>query len=164
MWEPKRSSPTTSLGSKELHHHHSVMIEPGKIPRAKIMDQHIIDRYLMRGLLNLAQHRAGEYLLAQATKARIWPTGVDLTNTGHTGGLHNYVPFGMFPFGRTLLLIRDSCGSLHVKIIHAVISCNQDVSADDGKMTVLRESLDVVDRCKLRGRGDLLFRMRKASV
>ena len=34
-------------------------------PRAKVMNQTMIDQYLMYGMLDLAQHRAGEYLLGE---------------------------------------------------------------------------------------------------
>jgi len=56
----------TYLGNKELHRRHSVMIEGGKIPRARLMTQIMIDKYLMRGIIDLIQHQAGEYLYRQA--------------------------------------------------------------------------------------------------
>ena len=39
----------TDLGTNEIHKRHSVMIG-GKMPRAKVMDQTLIDRYLIDGL------------------------------------------------------------------------------------------------------------------
>ena len=44
---------TTELGTPEMHSQHSVMIEGRTLPRAKVMDQALVDEYLMDGLLTL---------------------------------------------------------------------------------------------------------------
>ena len=62
----------SDLGSPEVHQRHAVMIEGGTVPRARVMDQTLIDRYLIDGLLTLQEHQAGEYLLSQAAKAGIF--------------------------------------------------------------------------------------------
>ena len=64
----------TDLGTPEVHKRHAVMVEGGTMPRAKVMDQNLIDRYLMDGLLTLGEHQAGEYVLSQAMKAGILPS------------------------------------------------------------------------------------------
>ena len=138
----------TNLGNRQLHRQHAVMIETGKIPRARVMDQHIIDRYLMRGLLTLNQHKAAEYILLQATRAHIWPTGLDWQKTGSTDGLHNYVPFGVFPLGRTLAVIRRWLGERCSDIVVKVICCNKDIGEEN--LDSLREALDIIDAVKLR--------------
>lgn len=142
-FKPIKSEPSTSLGNRQLHKQHSVMIEGGMIPRAKVMDQHMIDRYLMDGKLNLAQHRAAEILLGQATKAGIWPTGVNLEGSGITG-FRNYVPFGAFPLGRTLVRVKRRYGRLHAFIMMQVVCFDKDVSGDDYQMGCLVESLDLI--------------------
>ena len=43
----------TDLGTNEIYKRHSVMIEGGKVPRAKVMDQTLIDRYLVDGIISL---------------------------------------------------------------------------------------------------------------
>ena len=40
----------SDLGSPEVHQRHAVMIEGGTVPRARVMDQTLIDRYLIDGL------------------------------------------------------------------------------------------------------------------
>jgi len=62
----------TDLGTPEIHKRHSVMVEGGSLPRAKVMEQTVVDRLLMNCLLTLAQHQAGEYLLSQASQAGIF--------------------------------------------------------------------------------------------
>ncbi len=157
-FEPQTTAATTNLGSSELHRAHSVRIEGGTIPRAQVMDQHLIDRYLMHGLLDKAQHRAGEYLLKQASRAGVWPTGVDLSGSGSHDGLHNYVPFGAFPFGRTIVIVKRRYGDFHAYIVREVVCHEYDISHDDYRMDCLREGLDVIDQRRLRGRSLNRFR------
>ena len=45
----------SDLGSPEVHQRHAVMIEGGTVPRARVMDQTLIDRYLIDGLLTLQE-------------------------------------------------------------------------------------------------------------
>ena len=40
----------TDLGTAEIYKRHSVMVEGGRVPRAKVMDQTLIDRYLVDGI------------------------------------------------------------------------------------------------------------------
>jgi hypothetical protein len=149
-----KKQPTTHLGNKELHKRHSVMVETvslgGTIPRAKVMDQMIIDRYLILGLLNLQQHRAGEYLLAQAGRAGIFPTGVNWLGAGGTIP-SSHVPIGMMPFGDTLKLVADEWGDFHAKLVKLVICNNLDVIKSKSKMRCLKEALDCIAKRRMGG-------------
>lgn len=136
------TQPTTYLGNKQLHRKHSVMIEGGNVPRARVMDQHIIDRYLMEGLINLRQHRAAEYLLDQASRAGLWATGVDLSKTRVQVGRPNNVPFRIFPFGRTIAMVRKRFGDFHAYLVKEVVCYDWDVRKDEERMKCLREALD----------------------
>lgn len=137
-----KPTPTTHLGNKQLHKKHSVMIEGGNVPRARVMDQHIFDRYLMKGLIDMHQHRAAEHILQQAATAGMWPTGVDLSAVRVEGRQRNFVPFGAFPLGRTLVAIRKRFGDFHVYVVREVVCYDWDVSHDENLMKVLREGLD----------------------
>ena len=119
----------THLGNSQLHKVKSVMVTGGQIPRAKVMDQTRIDGYLMRGLLNLTQPRAGEVLLGQAAKAGAWPTGVNWGGSG--GGSGNYVPVAGFSFGGTLAAVQDKYGWFHSYVVKEVVIHDWDVSASD---------------------------------
>jgi hypothetical protein len=134
----------THLGTKELHKRHSVMVEGGKYPRSKVMDQHIIDRYLMQGKLTLKQFIIGEMLLAQAAKAGVWPKGANLTGTSMSSK-PNYVPYGIVPLGRSLNIIKDRYGEGHVYVVRKVIIDNKDVSRSQRFMQWLLDSLDWLD-------------------
>ena len=58
----------TDLGTNEIHKRHSVMVEGGKMPRAKVMDQLVVDKMLMNGILTLQQHQAAEYLMKTGSR------------------------------------------------------------------------------------------------
>jgi hypothetical protein len=137
------------------------MIEGGMIPRARVMDQHIIDRYLIRGEINLAQHQAAEYVLAQAAKAGSWPTGVNWSGANVTGGLRNYVPFGCFPLGRTMVMVKKRYGWYHAYILREVVVHDWDVSGNESRMECLKQALDWVAERKMGGGRDPLQRLRK---
>ena len=140
----KHAHSFVNLGNRELRNHHSVMIESGTVPRARVWDQTIIDRYLMRGLLTLAQHRAGEHLLMQAARAGIWPTGINWETSGGGTGVRNFVPFGAFPFGRTLNVIKDRYGEYHMTVTKRVVCHDWDVASNERRMKCLRESLNLI--------------------
>lgn len=132
----------THLGNSQLHKNKSVMIEGGQFPRAKVMDQHIIDRYLMLGLLKLQQHQAAEFVLAQAAAGGSWPTGVDWSGTSVTGLIRNYVPSRSFPLGRTLVKVKRRFGWFHMYVLNEIVVHDWDASEDDFRMECFRESLD----------------------
>jgi hypothetical protein len=143
IWSSDMAQPTTFLGNKQLHKKHSVMVQVDtNIPRARVMDQHIADRYLMDGLLSLGQHRAAEYLLDQAAMAGMWATGVDLSKTRVNGGVPNNVPFRIFPFGRSIGLVRKRFGDWHAYLVQEVICHEWDIRKRGEMLDDLRESLD----------------------
>ncbi len=146
----KQAVQFTHLGNDELRNHHSVMVEIGKgsVARARVLDQHMIDRYLMRGLLTLAQHRAGDFLLQQASRAGLWPTGVNWSGSGG-GTRNNYVPFGVFPFCNTLKLVEDRYGQHHAFVVKRVVVYDWDVAKREALLKCLREALNVISDCKL---------------
>jgi len=92
----------THLGNKQLHKQHSVMIEGGRYPRGRVMDQVIFDRYLMEGLISLGQHRAAEFLLSMAGRAGVWASGVKLEGGYIDTTRGSKIPFGMMPLGNAL--------------------------------------------------------------
>jgi hypothetical protein len=137
----------TYIGNKELHARHRVSVEPGPVPRATVRDQNLIDRYLEDKLITSRQHHAGEYFLQQAGRAGVWPKGVNWNMSGGDKGRPNYVPFGAFPYGKTLAVVRKRYGEFHAFVLNEVIVHGWDVSHNDFAMTCLKEALDwVADR------------------
>jgi hypothetical protein len=138
----------THLGTAQLHKRHSVMIEGGQVPRAKVMDQTMIDRYLMDEVLDITQFRAGELVLQQAGNACMWPKGARLDGAGG-GEPGSTVPFGAIPLGNTLKLVRDRFGKFHEWLVVRVVIHNCDVRDDQSGLNKLRRSLDHIAVMKM---------------
>jgi hypothetical protein len=139
------------------------MIEGGRFPRAKVMNQTMIDQYLMKGLVNLVEHQAGEYLIGQAARAGAWPTGVNLSDTRVSGGTRNNVPFGIFPYGRTLVTVKKKYGWFHMYLLEQVVIFGWDVSGDGVRMKCLKQALNLVAERRMGGGKDPLRALRKAA-
>lgn len=135
----------TNLGSKELHKRHSVMIEGGKYPRSKVMDQLIFDRYLMEGLINLSQHRSSEFLLNMAATAGMWARGANLNGVYVDSKKTSKVFFGMVPLGNALAKIKEQCSNRHCLITVAVIVHNKDVRNLDDGIRAFTDAMDYVN-------------------
>jgi hypothetical protein len=102
----------TDLGTKEIHKRHAVMVEGGTMPRAKVMDQTLIDRYLMNGLLTLGEHQAGEYLLNQAMKAGIFTKPLRYEAGSGEANPDSMASDALMRYGRTLNLVGKRYGDL----------------------------------------------------
>jgi hypothetical protein len=153
----------THLGNSQLHRNKSVMIEGGMFPRAKVMNQTMIDQYLMYGLLNLAQHRAGEYLLGQAARSGSWPTGVNLSGTHVDGGKKDWSPKSSFGFMRTVKTVEKRYGWFHAWLVVEVVIRDWDVSKFPMRMTCLKQALDWIVEKRMRGSSDPMKRLRIAA-
>lgn len=134
--------PTTHLGNRQLHRRHSVMIEGGSVPRARVMDQRAFDTLLMQGEITLDQHIAAEKLMQQAGWAGMWPAGMNWKGTGGSEpGCR--VPFGVHPWGDSLAEIRRALSQHHARLIERMIIMDCNVS---GHLDEIREALDVIAR------------------
>jgi hypothetical protein len=154
---------STHLGNSLLHKRHSVMIEGGQIPRAKVMNQMLIDHWLMHGEINLVEHQAGEYLLGQAARAGVWPTGVDLSGTRVQGSVGNYIPANAFPFGRTLILVKKKYGWFHSYLVREVVCFGWDVSKNEFRMDCVKQALNWIAKRRMGGGKDPLRILRTAA-
>ena len=134
----------THLGNERLHKKHSVMIEGGAVPRSKVMDQMIFDRYLMEDLINLSQHRSAEFLLSMAAKAGMWAKGANLSGVYSDGKKESKVFFGMMPLGNALSKIRSECGETHYVLTKAVIINNHDIRQKKNGIRLFSGAMDYV--------------------
>lgn len=135
----------TNLGTPELHKRHSVMIEGGKYPRSRVVDQFIFDRYLMDGIINLTHHRAAEVMLSMAAKAGMWATGAALDGTFVDTPKKSKEFFGMVPLGNALKKIRTECGEQHFYITKKVILDNYDVKQIERGIVLFITSMEFVN-------------------
>ena len=155
--------PTTYLGNKQLHKQHSVMVEGGTVPRARVMDQAAIDKMLMAGTLSLKQHRAAEYVLGQTVRAGLYARGVNLQGSGVAGGVDDHVPAGLDAYSATMHAVRKRCGDFHEYILRAVIVKDVDVSAKAYDLKCLQEALDCVANERMGFRSDPVQWIKKAQ-
>lgn len=152
---------TTDLGTDQIHKRHKVMIEGGKVPRAQVMDQMMIDRYLVEGILTLAQHQAGEYILNQASKAGVYarpqnwgePRGCDAQGSGCSEAL--------LRFGKTMRVIKDRMGEYAGYIVEEVVCHNMDVSQHGDRLRILRDGLDLIVNNRMAGGRNPMRHLRK---
>ena len=138
------------LGTAEVHKRHSVMIEGGPVPRAKVMDQAVVDRYLMEGKLTLAQHQAAELILELASKAGLFAKAPD-PDKPRGGGTKGHVPAGIFSLARTLKTVTRRYGSYHTYLVQEVVCHNWDISDSPNKMKALTESLQAISDHRMSG-------------
>ena len=143
------SKPTTELGNKQLHQRHSVMIEGGNVPRAKVMDQQPVDRLLMNGMITLAQHQAAEYLMELASRAHIYAKAPDPDAV--RGGMKDYVPGGVIPFGNTLKIVERRYGPMHAYVVEEVVCHGWDISEREEMVDVLKEGLQIIADRRMSG-------------
>ena len=141
----------TVLGTKEISQRHSVMVEGGKMPRAKVMDQYLVDRYLMDGLLSLSQHQAAEYVMAQAAQAGVFTKALNFEPSSGERAKDSMANESLMRYGRTLDVIEKRYGPYHKYLVEEVVLHNWDVSGDAKKMGVLKEGLDWLSNRRLSG-------------
>lgn len=149
-----RAEPSTYLGSPELHKRHSVMVEGGTVPRARVMNQRAIDGYLLKGQLTLKQHRAAEYLLQQAVMAGTFARGVNLAGANVRGGKADHSPNGIEPLSRSLRMVRKHLSPAHEMIVSAVVIDDKDVSAHKVMMVALCAALELIANFRLGYKSD----------
>ena len=99
----------SDLGTRQIHEKHSVMIEGGVIPRAKVMDQLIVDKLLMDGRITLSQHMAAELFLGQAERACINVRAQKYDSIPVGNGKRDSYSNGYGAFSKTVSLVQVFC-------------------------------------------------------
>jgi|TARA_R100000479_G_scaffold142479_1_gene78172 hypothetical protein len=155
----------TDLGTPEVHKRHAVMVEGGTMPRAKVMDQNLIDRYLMDGLLTLGEHQAGEYVLSQAMKAGLFTKPL---NYGAGGGgeanRDSVASEALMRYGRTLDLVRKRYGAYAKYLVEEVVIHGWDVSANKDRLVTLKQSLKWIAERRMAGGRNPVRHLKKGAV
>ena len=138
----------TDLGTKEIHQRKSVMIEGGPVPRAQVMDQNVIDKYLMKGWLTLIQHQAGEFYLNAATHAGIFVKAQNYAKV--PGGSGDHINYS-HAYSSLVKMVKRFAGDGAVIALHDAICGEQDVREIDGKWNELLKGLDAIVDNRLSG-------------
>lgn len=141
----------TDLGSNEIYKRHRVMVEGGNAPRAKVMDQLVIDKYLIDGLVTLAEHQAGEYILNQAVKAGVYTRPLNYSEPSSGGGKKGNISDYLLRYGNTMSLITKRFGQYASYLTEEVVCHNWDICGDAGKLKVLKDSLGLIVNLRMAG-------------
>ena len=121
----------SDLGSPEVHQRHAVMIEGGTVPRARVMDQTLIDRYLIDGLLTLQELR--------------YEAGTGEANAD------SMASESLMRYGRTLALVRKRLSQEHQRLVEDVVIDGLDVSRDKRLLVMLKEALGLISDRRMAG-------------
>tara|TARA_B100001094_G_C18194278_1_gene809528 strand:+ start:7677 stop:8153 length:477 start_codon:yes stop_codon:yes gene_type:complete len=151
----------SDLGSPEVHKRHAVMIEGGTVPRAKVMDQTLIDRYLMSGLLTLQEHQAGEYVLSQAAKAGIFTKPLRYEAGAGDASPDAMASESLMRYGRTLTLVRKRFGRSYQQLVEDVVINGLDVSRNKRLLTMLKKALVLISERRMAGGRNPMRHLRK---
>ena len=135
----------SDLGTDEIHKRHSIFVETidNKVSRSKVMDQAIIDRYLIQGVITLSQHQSAEVIMANASGSGIYAKTQNWDNQTF-GGIPERIPRGIFALGNLLKVIEKNTSALHSSLVEEVVCKNKDVSESEDKMKLLGEGLDAI--------------------
>lgn len=131
----------SDLGTRQIHDKHSVMIEGGIIPRAKVMDQLIIDRLLMNGRIDLSQHMAAELFLSQAERACINVRAQKYDSIPVGNSRKDSYSNGYGAFSKTVSLVKNSLGIEYARVLYDCLILNQ---LSENKFRLLTDSLDLI--------------------
>lgn len=131
----------SDLGTREIHERHSVMIEGGTIPRARVMDQLIIDKLLMQGRISLSQHMAAELFLSQAERACINIRAQKYDSIPAGNGKKDNYGNGYGAFSKTVTLVKKTLGLEYARVLYDCLISNEFCEDNFGLLT---ESLDLI--------------------
>lgn len=155
----------TDLGTPEVHKRHAVMVEGGTMPRAKVMDQNLIDRYLMNGLLTLGEHQAGEYVLNQAMKAGIFtkPLKYDASGGGEVNP-DSVASEALMRYGKTLNLVKNRYGPYAKYLVEEVVIHGWDISDNKDRLMTFKQSLEWIAERRMAGGRNPMRHIKKGAV
>ena len=138
----------SDLGTRQIHEKHSVMIEGGVIPRAKVMDQLIVDKLLMDGRITLSQHMAAELFLGQAERACINVRAQKYDSIPVGNGKRDSYSNGYGAFSKTVSLVKSILGVEHARVLYDCLILNQ---LSERNFSLLTDSLDLVFNRRMGG-------------
>lgn len=150
-----RKKPVPHLGTSQLHCRHSVLIEPGPIPRARVMDQALHDRYLMDDLITPGQHRAADRVYTLASTSGVYVTGQNYSPKVKSPAKSSS-PLRASGLGRIMLAVRNGLSREHERVLFGVVCRACDVSGNAESLERLRQALSFIETHYTGSRSDPL--------
>ena len=123
----------------------TLIVEAGIVPRARAMDQCVIDVLLLGDLITIRQHQAAEYFMDICAKSQMYVRSYSYDSVGASSGTVRKDKVYYFPYSRLVKSINKKLSLDHSKIIHEVVI--QDVYPERD-MDKLTECLDFISESR----------------
>lgn len=124
----------------------AIVVEEGIIPRARAMDQCVVDVFLLKGLITIQQHQAAEYFMDICAKSQMFIHSLGYDSTPCTGTMKKDKVY-FFPYSRLVNSINKKLSFSHSKVLHDVVI--EDIYPERD-MDKLEECLDFISETRWR--------------
>ena len=116
------------------------MVEAGIVPRARAMDQCVVDVLLLGELITIQQHQAAEYFMDICAKSQMYIPSLSYDSTPVSGTVRKDKVY-YFPYSRLIKSINKKLSFDHSKVLHDVVI--EDIYPERS-MDKLEECLDFI--------------------
>ena len=98
----------------------TLVVEAGIVPRAKAMDQCVVDVLLLAELITIRQHQAAEYFMDICAKSQMYVHSHSYDSTPSSGARKKDKVY-YFPYSRLVKSINKKLSLDHTKVLHDVV-------------------------------------------
>jgi len=124
----------------------SIVVEAGIVPRARAMDQCVVDVLLLKNLITIQQHQAAEYFMDICAKSQMFIHSHGYDSIRATGTQKKDKVY-FFPYSRLVKSINTKLSINHSKVLHDVVI--EDMYPKQN-MDKLEECLDFISETRWR--------------
>ena len=125
----------------------TLVVEAGIVPRAKAMDQCVVDVLLLGELITIRQHQAAEYFMDICAKSQMYVRSYSYDSMPASAGTVRKDKVYYFPYSRLIRSINEKLSREHSTILHEVVI--HDIYPERN-MDKLSECLDFISEVRWR--------------
>ena len=125
----------------------TLVVEAGIVPRARAMDQCVIDVLLLGDLITIRQHQAAEYFMDICAKSQMYVHSYSYDSIRASTGTVRKDKVYYFPYSRLIKSINKKLSIDHTKVLHDVVIEDIYPERTIGK---LEEGLDFISDTRWR--------------
>ena len=125
----------------------TLVVEAGIVPRARAMDQCVIDVLLLGDLITIRQHQAAEYFMDICAKSQMYVHSYSYDSIRASTGTVRKDKVYYFPYSRLIKSINKKLSIDHTKVLHDVVI---DDIYPDRTIGKLEEGLDFISDTRWR--------------
>jgi|TARA_R110002020_G_scaffold92417_1_gene223802 hypothetical protein len=123
-----------------------VVEQDGIMPKAKAMDQCVVDVLLLNELISIRQHQAAEYFMDICAKSQMYVRSQGYDSLPSSGAIKKDKVY-YFPYSRLIKSINKKLSLDHAKVLHDVVI--QDIYPESN-MAKLEECLNFISDTRWR--------------